>query len=727
MGNDIRENAIVQSAINAAKVLEGDKSKIDTPVEVQVFKSMIEINKAFLEEVDYKKALGLYQTTTSVLNGQEQGDKNTNTVHKINTIYEEEFKKAVNEGNYNLEAIVLKIEKMIDELPNKKSKKSSKEVLSYLEKTTIKSQAQAYVKEAIESVLKTEKDKEYAIQDKAIEYLKQNGMWNKYTEKEISRANLLKDSYGETLIEKQQLRNRIANKKVQSDADIKKMLNDGKNDYHLIAGLEKAGLVSAVDKDGNRDLSELSQVIRDFLGSDFTRSHAAKEVKVSDEMVSLRAELKKRTGVDYNNRQTRALIKLCGYRNDDFASLEKIAKNTLIGTAIGAVGGAIDNLFSGKTRIKEGDVNVTNTVELNIKGSGIEDIDLGKFDGSVQIDKTTGLVKILIEEFIKVPGGVVELGHSIGSAALRGALVGGCLGALGSLAPDKEVQVIPEPNANDTMDSYLDRLSCNKESKYDYYIDGLAYALYDESIKDEKAREEKWNKDFNALIDFLGGNNGIVNKDELLNVSEKDLTAFIETLGIGKTETSCQEPACTATADEKIENVSTNELDNLIHNTEYGDTWKGLVEAYYPGLVEKCGGLYGKNGAIKALQKALCTDIDGNFDQVEFKKLINEKNLRKEIKLPTKVNSIQRVKGEVKKVDFKPEELATTNTQGKTIGYDQYKVSIKQVPAGWVVTDDCTNATASGLTPGVALAKLKDLTKKTYSNEEEIKKLGQKK
>ena len=63
-------------------------------------------------------------------------------------------------------------------------------------------------------------------------------------------------------------------------------------------------------------------------------------------------------------------------------------------------------------------------------------------------------------------------------------------------------------------------------------------------------------------------------------------------------------------------------------------TWAGIVQAYYPGLVEQCDGkLYGEDGAIRKLKKALskCEDID----------LINASDIPRTLNLPLELEGVK--------------------------------------------------------------------------------------
>ena len=87
-----------------------------------------------------------------------------------------------------------------------------------------------------------------------------------------------------------------------------------------------------------------------------------------------------------------------------------------------------------------------------------------------------------------------------------------------------------------------------------------------------------------------------------------------------------------------------------------GDTWKGIVEAHYPDLVEKCGGkMYGEGGAIRTLQKALCTDITtGVLDEEKLRKTITSTDLPKTMFLPKEIGEIKVQENEIKKVKIVP-------------------------------------------------------------------------
>gem|GEM_PF-6276064 len=89
-------------------------------------------------------------------------------------------------------------------------------------------------------------------------------------------------------------------------------------------------------------------------------------------------------------------------------------------------------------------------------------------------------------------------------------------------------------------------------------------------------------------------------------------------------------------------------------------------------------GLWGKNGAIKMLQRALCTDENGVFDAAQFKKLVTSTNLPKEILVPSKIGEFERAINPVK-----PNFDATKGT-GKAsglrrVGHEEKGVDVTKV------------------------------------------------
>ena len=152
-----------------------------------------------------------------------------------------------------------------------------------------------------------------------------------------------------------------------------------------------------------------------------------------------------------------------------------------------------------------------------------------------------------------------------------------------------------------------------------------------------------------------------------------------------------------------------------IHNRKGGDTWKGLVEAYYPDLVAKCNGeMYGKKGAIRALKKALSVNEDGSFNADIYKKLLEGGDIPKVIKLPLEINGAQRADGKVKAEKVSGNGKALIDKVGK----DEIKVDKIPGTQLWKAVDGCDETVTPeyGTTAEEAVKKLKEKTGKEYTN-----------
>lgn len=128
--------------------------------------------------------------------------------------------------------------------------------------------------------------------------------------------------------------------------------------------------------------------------------------------------------------------------------------------------------------------------------------------------------------------------------------------------------------------------------------------------------------------------------------------------------------------------------------------WKELVEAYYPDLIKACDGqMYGEKGAIRAFQKELCKDENGNLDEDKLKQIIRAADLPAEIKLPDNINGAER--------------------QNNTPKAAKYAANTKDIAHGtYIATDGTDGSTASGGTPEEALNNLSKITCKSYESSE---------
>lgn len=146
------------------------------------------------------------------------------------------------------------------------------------------------------------------------------------------------------------------------------------------------------------------------------------------------------------------------------------------------------------------------------------------------------------------------------------------------------------------------------------------------------------------------------------------------------------------------------------HETKARDTWEGIVKQYYPELVAQYG-LWGKNGAIKQLQRAMSTK-NGVFDADAFRTLINQSNLKKELNIPTQI-LIGDVTYDIQYNERVQGHFVEGGDKNATFGgYANVTFGFKN--GDYVATCDQTNKTATGKTKEEALANLKEITGLEY-------------
>lgn len=156
-------------------------------------------------------------------------------------------------------------------------------------------------------------------------------------------------------------------------------------------------------------------------------------------------------------------------------------------------------------------------------------------------------------------------------------------------------------------------------------LDGKSDKQVKQSIYDEAARllnmarTSKGDRSIFGNVDF---------RVEVYNALENDINSI---MGYVKPE-PIQNTNC------EITNDLPKERSIDLNNTN----WKSIVLAFYPKLVETCNGeMFGQNGAIRMLQKALCTDAKGNVDHEKLNNLIMSNSLPNKIILPNEVNGVK--------------------------------------------------------------------------------------
>lgn len=550
--------------------------------------------------------------------------------------------------------------------------------------------------------------------------LKSEGHW---VDKYIRRA-WYDERYGDKISGTESMRtaysksraseNKVESKKIQTEEEILEALGTDRMD--IFAALEAVGLIKKLN-DGRYDLSALSNNIGIGVGADNEMNRPAKIDKYLAEKVTTKTGLEAAMKLNSLTEQdVKKLVKLCGY------DIEGINwKQVLIGGAFGLLSGIASGSLAlagtpsvkhNNYKIPETSQHITIPIDSFINTSELSQINSALAGTGVSISEIGGNIDILITSGASILKVVTEISPYVLKGALLGALVPLLTGMLSGLEAKGEVGITKISGfENSTYDEYV--AAVEKESpKYADIIKSIAYLYVDQ-------KTNEWNKkDYFALLNNIASPGGKLNRNELIGL-ERDIhdKKIIIKETDDKTPKTPEEPEYSAT----VSNISTLDVNiktNLtyVHEREYGDTWAGLVTAYYPELVEKYG-LYGKDGAIKRLQRELCTDKNGVYNAELFKDLISRTNLPEKIKMPYEIAGFKRVLGTV--VAATAEELGSGTGKGgmKIIGRDEIRVEKIPGTNKWKAVDNTTEegvAPAYGNTKEEAIANLETATGKKY-------------
>lgn len=564
------------------------------------------------------------------------------------------------------------------------------------------------------------------VQDKAEEILKANGQWDKYTKKALlgdrnvfKRFKSFLTGYkgdGRIASDNQGRFNKVEHKKTQTTKEIMDSLG---NKTELFVALCEAGFIKETG-DGKWDLSELSEVIGKQVGTDAKLNRDAKKDTDTSEIRWTTAKLAAISELhsELSEKDAKALVKLCGYDIEG-----KHWGRAIFGGILGAASGAV--LTGGSTLAagqlpKSIEIPYYKDKSYDISGNLQEAIESGKLPEGITVD-ASGQIHIITDILITIPKLAGQLGKLALYSAVPGALVGAALGVASGLKDKGQMPKIPVNFDEMTYEEFAQTIN---QSKTEYAPVALLIAA---SFVDENGN---WDREgYKQFLNTMAGDkNGIINREELIGGLQKRLKE-VEVKNKeedNNDDNNCEDEKCPVDVKEQKGEETTETTNNTyVHlrkdNPNVG--WKEMVEAYFPGLVEACGGkLYGKDGAIKAFQRELCTDENGNFDAAKFNALIRATDVPKEIKIPLKVKNINRV---IKKPT--PANKQTTQLAGNgeyrpamdKVGRDEIS-SIKKVgPSTYLATDGCTGHTASGDSPRTAVEALEKQEKKQYENRDE--------
>ena len=459
----------------------------------------------------------------------------------------------------------------------------------------------------------------------------------------------------------------------------------------LYEKLNRSFLAEHKNADGTFDVREIADKLLYRVGLDYVLNQS-KDTEAT-EMKNAQVELKALTGQDFSKSEIKKLCKL------STIDVEKNDRKKALITALpfGAIPSAISALASSSK------LHVSQTVNITLSAKEASQI--------LKDLKAQGIAPDVVE----LAGD--KVGIRVHQEVLRdhralNALMGAGIGALGAVAlalifgEGKQF----EKSCISISDFDFSNPRYTNFEEYENYVksrypEGKANGiiLIAKMCQDENGKFDP--EKFDSMMKHIGGVGSNVNCDEL-----KAGTLYADKNDGKKDKKVCKtgEDDCNAiVTKETTEATETKEDLTKIHTRKGGDTWKGLVEAYYPDLVAKCGGLYGKNGAIRALKVALA-----NGDKDILRKLLEDGDIPKTIKLPSSINGVNRVDGTVVAGDVEGDG----HSRLKEVGKDEIKVTKIPGTTTYKAVDGCDEkqAPAYGSSKDEAVKNLKRLTRKEY-------------
>lgn len=462
-----------------------------------------------------------------------------------------------------------------------------------------------------------------------------------------------------------------------AEKDLRKEL--GKD---LFDKLNRSYLHTTKNEDGSFNVKDLSDKLFEAIGYDVW-------MNMSDdtEMSELRGAqrlLKELTGQDLSESEIKKIMKLCHVKKEP---RDRNVGRALLHGISPALASAISGVITGAK------IHAKQVVRLNIDSSEADRIinsfkEQGIDPGIIKNNDGTITVNIAQEVLADLKGltALANLGIGFVTGTLM-ALIFGMENNEKSCISIADFDLKDEKYTNiDKYKAYIDSTIENKDKAT--IVKSIADMMY-------KEYGDNWAIEYDSMLKKFAGKGSVLNCLELRNGK---LATVVETKEPETPEEVC---AVEITEDTPMEYKSKDIT--YIHHRKGGDSWAGIVTAYYPELVAEFG-IWGKDGAIKRLQRALATDENGVYNAETFRAIITATDLPKEIKLPSKIDGKVRVNGTVKAENFtsKGKYIAPLDA----VGINEF--SIYQVPGTttFIAKDLCTNATASGSDPNEAFEKL---------------------
>ncbi len=531
----------------------------------------------------------------------------------------------------------------------KNEKSYYKDALKTLEKVHVRSLADDLRYQAMS---KSERTSYGDVRKDTNAELKKNGQYDKYTHIGHQRLDQAlgakEESRVQIALHNQKRANKVEKAKVQTEQEVLKALG-GKKD--VLQALVNSGLIER-QADGRYDLSTLSAIIGNEVGADNYLDRSSKKFQAISEKLGTYTELGERTGLDdLTDDEAKKLVKMCGYEIEG-KNWGKVLLKTTIGAAVGAVtaGGAeAGRRAPDYTYRRNESIKVTQHIETgNADNNSYKMFIDGKEVSTDSADSPIQLVKsgngdVVVDVIINLKslreiifqGGKFVLGN-----ALRGAVIGGLAGLADGLMKDDKTEIpVAEINFDCmSLKEYTDRVS----KKYPEYAD-----IFTTLAATFRTEDGEWDcEGYRAFLRKAAGND-ILNKKELIAALQnlKSNIPADEVPEEKKPEEKKPDPEKKPEPEPEekcmLDIEETHEDITVTHKIKFGDSWEGIVNAYYPTWKNCYGRMYGKDGAIRALKRALAVNEDGSFNAQLYSKLLAG-YIPSSIKLPEALSDCKR-------------------------------------------------------------------------------------
>ena len=472
----------------------------------------------------------------------------------------------------------------------------------------------------------------------------------------------------------------------------------------LFEKLNRSYLPTVMNEDGSYDLTKLSDEILTRVGVDY-QLNQSKDHEMA-ELTNVQRHLNS-LGIEVSEKEAKKLVKFCDIKVEKRDRSLKALGNKILGGIPSAIAGGLGAYNSTSTR----DINVDQSVRLNIADKAtFEQMAEQLTNAGIKFDSTELAegFSININQNVFVPGSdaIKNLIKGAGAGAVIGALWGLCDWAIGDVKDEKSCLSISDYDKNDPK--YTDAEKYKKYISETYSNSDKVKSLHLLVDAYKEAYGDNWHEEFWQKLRDMAGIGSKLNPEECRMMKYQEVKTPVhkpepkEPDPIpGKPEVPCED--CDAAIEGKYTDTT------FTYTRQGGDTWKEIVKAFYPCLEEEFG-MFGKDGAIRRLKKALSYNEDGTFNKETYKALLDGGDLPKTMKLPAQIDGCDRVdNAQVKKVKVHGNGKAKIQAVGNGSGYYTYTAE-----------DGCDGQTATGSSKQEALANLKAKTGKTYTNEQDL-------